>query len=76
MAIWHTWLGYTGLVLGLVAAAGFSWPPLRSALIGFVGGIGATIAVNLLTPGEPPCLQNAKGLDIIRAYSLNCAADR
>lgn len=72
MAFWYTWLGYLGLVSGLIAAAIFGWPPLRTATIGFTGGVAAVILANLVSPVPPPCLQNAKGMDILRAYSLDC----
>jgi hypothetical protein len=70
--IWDTWLGFLGLLSGLVAAAIFDWPPLRSALAGYAGGVALLILINVLLPNPVPCLQDSRGFDILRAYSTNC----
>jgi len=49
---------------------------VRSAAIGFAAGIAIVILVNLIDPKPVPCLQNAKGWDILRAYSLDCPVSR
>ena len=72
MEIWYTWLGYLGLIAGLVAAAALGWPPLRSAAIGLAGGIAFVTMVNVVDPKPADCLQSSKGWDILRAYSLVC----
>jgi hypothetical protein len=72
MEIWHTWIGYLGLIAGLVAAAYFGWSALRSALIGFVGGLVLVTAINVVAPPPPACLQSAKGWDILRTWSIKC----
>lgn len=72
MDIWHTWLGYVGFIGGLVAAAFFGWPAFRSALIGLAGGLVVVTLVNVVAPSPVSCLQNSKGTDILRAYSLKC----
>jgi hypothetical protein len=41
MEIWYTWLGFFGLICGLVVAALFEWPAMRSALVGFAAGFRA-----------------------------------
>jgi hypothetical protein len=71
--VWHTWLGFFGLLSGLVAAAIFNGPPLRSALAGYAGGLALLIMINALVPNPAPCLQNSKGWDVLRAYSLKCS---
>jgi hypothetical protein len=70
--IFDTWLGFLGLLSGLVAAAVFSWPPLRSAFVGYAGGLALVILINVILPNAVPCLQNSRGFDILRAYSTNC----
>jgi hypothetical protein len=72
MEIWYTWLGYFGILCGLVASAILGTSLARTAAIGFVAGIVVVLLVNLVDPTPAPCLQNAKGWDILRAYSLNC----
>jgi len=72
MSIWHTWFAFFGLISGLLAASVFNWPPLRTAAIGFGGGMVAAVLVNLVSPQPAPCLQDSKGIDILRAYSLKC----
>jgi hypothetical protein len=67
-----TWLGFLGCVGGLVAAAVWNWPPLRSGAIGFLVGIIVVIIVNSVSP-PVPCLQSSKSWDVWRAYSLNCS---
>ena len=67
---WDTWLGFIGLVSGLLVAAYFQWPPMRTALIGFAAGLVVVIVVNVLHPTPASCLQNSKGWDILRAYRL------
>jgi len=70
MDLFDTWLGFFGLVGGLVTAAVWRRPPVRSALIGFALGIAAVIVANLMAPTTAPCLQSAKGGDILRAFRL------
>jgi hypothetical protein len=73
--IWDTWLGFIGLLSGLVAAAIFNWPPLRSALAGYAGGLVLLTIINLVS-SPVPCLQDSKGWNILRAYSTNCVRAR
>ena len=73
--IWHTWLAFIGLVGGLAVSAIFGWPPLRSAAVGFVGGLAAVTLVNLIDPNPAPCLQDSKGISLLRAFSLECPKD-
>ncbi|TMJ33943.1 MAG: hypothetical protein E6G96_03335 [Alphaproteobacteria bacterium] len=73
MDLCHTWFACFGLLFGLLAADLFSVSLLRSAAIGFVAGAVLVTLVNVVQPTPAPCLQNAKGWDILRAYSLNCA---
>ena len=74
MDIWYTWLGYLGLLAGLIVAAALGWPPVRSAIVGLAGGIAFVTFVSVVDPKPAPeCLQNSKGWDILRAYSLKCA---
>ena len=73
MDIWYTWLGYLGLLAGLVVAAVLGWPPVRSAVVGLAAGIAFVTFVNVMDPRPvPECLQIAKGWDILRTYSLRC----
>jgi len=76
MDIWYTWLAYLGLIGGLVAAAVFGWSALRSSLIGFVGGLVVVTLMNVAVPLQAECLQQTKGLDILRAYSIKCPDGR
>jgi hypothetical protein len=70
--LFATWLGFFGIVAGLVLAAVYGWRPLRSAVAGYVCGVAVVVFVNVLTPTAAPCLQEAKGGDILRAYSIRC----
>jgi hypothetical protein len=70
--IWHPWLGYFGLILGLVAAAIFGVSLARSALIGLAAGIVLAAVVNIAVSNPAPCLEQSKGWDILRAYQVNC----
>jgi hypothetical protein len=72
MDFWYTWLAYFGLLCGIVVSAFLGASLMRSAVIGFVGGAVIAILANVLDPTPAPCLQNAKGWDILRAYSTNC----
>jgi hypothetical protein len=72
MGIWYTWLGYLGLILGIVTSAVFGTSLVRSGAIGFVAGVALVLVVNLVDPTPAPCLQNSKGWDVLRAYSLDC----
>jgi hypothetical protein len=72
MDIWYTWLGYLGLLAGLILAAVLGWPPVRSAVAGLAAGIAFVTFVNVVEPKDVDCLQNSKGWDILRAYSLKC----
>jgi hypothetical protein len=74
MEIWQTWLGYFGLICGLVAAAVLQTSALRSAAIGFVAGLVLVILWNVVAPSAAPCLQSSTGWDILRAHSLSCGA--
>jgi hypothetical protein len=67
-----TWLGFLGLVSGLIVAAGFGWPPLRSALLGLASGVALVVLINVVAPKPAICLQQSKSWDILRAYSLKC----
>jgi hypothetical protein len=69
---WDTWLGFIGLVGGLLVAAYLQLPPLRTALIGFAAGLALVTVMNVLSPDPTPCLQNSKGWDILRAYRWAC----
>jgi hypothetical protein len=72
MELWHPWLAYFGLLCGIVVSAVLGASLLRSALIGLAGGGALALLVNALDPTPAPCLQQAKGWDILRAYSLDC----
>ena len=67
-----TWLGFLGLVSGLIAAAGFGWPPLRSALLGLASGVALVVLIKIVAPKPAICLQQSKSWDVLRAYSLKC----
>ena len=71
--LFDTWLGFLGIVIALVLAAVYGWRPLRSALAGYVCGVALVVVVNGLSREAAPCLQNAKGGQILSAYSTNCA---
>jgi hypothetical protein len=72
LGLFDTWLGFLGVVAGLVLAAVYGWRPLRSAVVGFAAGLVLVTLVNGLSGEPPPCLQQAKGRDILRAYSTIC----
>jgi len=72
MDFWYTWLAFIGLIGGIIVSAILGASLVRSAAIGFVGGAVIVTLVNFLDPTPAPCLQNAKGWDILRAYSLDC----
>lgn len=74
--IWDTWLGYIGLLVGLVVAAAFNWPPLRSGIAGYVVGVALLTVINVVVPTPVSCLQSSKGWDILRAYSISCEPAR
>ena len=73
MQIWYTWLGYIGIICGLIGSAVLGTSLLRSAAVGFVAGIVIVLLINIVHSTPAPCLQNAKGWDILRAYSMQCA---
>jgi hypothetical protein len=75
MAIWHTWLGFLGLLCGLVAPIIIRVPVIWSAVVGLAGGIALVTLWNVAVPTPAPCLLYAKGPDILRAYNLSCARD-
>jgi len=66
--IWYTWLGFFGLIFGILASGVLQTPMLRSALVGFAAGIALVIVVNAVMPQPAPCLQSSKGWDIVRAH--------
>jgi hypothetical protein len=72
MDFWYTWLAYFGLLGGIVVSAILGLPLIRSALVGFVAAAALVTVVNFLDPTPAPCLRDAKGWDVIRAYSLAC----
>jgi hypothetical protein len=72
MEIWQTWLGYFGLLCGLVAAAILGVSALRSAAIGFVAGLAIVVLWDLVAPAPAGCLQESVRWDILRAHSLHC----
>ena len=71
MDIWHTWLGFIGLICGLAVPTVLRVPIIWSSLAGLVAGVALAALWNVADPSVP-CLQNAKGRDILRAYSLTC----
>ena len=75
MVIWHTWLGFLGLICGLVAPSIIRIPILWSVALGLAGGIVLATFWNIAAPTPAPCLLYAKGPDILRAYNLSCARD-
>jgi hypothetical protein len=72
MAIWHTWLGFFGLLVGLIAPTIIRVPVIWSALTGLVGGVALVTLWNFAAPAPVSCLPMAKGIDILRAYDLSC----
>jgi hypothetical protein len=72
MGIWYTWLAYLGLIFGILASIVAGTSLMRSAMIGFAGGVVLVILWNIVEPTPVPCLQNSKGWDVLRAYSLDC----
>ena len=70
--IWYTWLAFFGLIAGIVVSSLIGASLLRSALLGFAGGLVMVTLWNALGSAPPPCLSNSKGLDILRAYNLDC----
>jgi hypothetical protein len=67
--MWYTWLAYLGLLAGLAASAVIKTPVARSAGVGLVAGILCAVVWNVVDPNAP-CLQAAKGWEILRAYTL------
>jgi hypothetical protein len=75
LATWFdTWLGFLGIVVGLALAAFYGWKPLRSAVAGYACGVLLVVIVNGLGAEAAPCLEKSRGLDILRAYSYDCAS--
>ena len=75
LTVWFdTWLGFLGIVVGLALAAYYGWKPLRTAIAGYACGVLVVVIVNGLGAQAAPCLEKARGLDIFRAYSYECAA--
>ncbi len=70
MLIWHTWLGYFGLVCGLIASSFLGTSLGRSAAIGLIVGIVLVALLNLVSPTPVPCLQNSKGWQILLAFRI------
>jgi hypothetical protein len=75
MTIWHTWLGFFGLLCGLMAPTVVRVKVIWSALVGLIGGIVLVTLWNVAAPAQAPCLLNAKGIDILRAYRLTCEVE-
>ena len=74
-ALWFdTWLGFIGIVVGLALAAYYGWKPLRTAIAGYACGVLVVVIVNGLGAQAAPCLDKARGCDILRAYSYDCVA--
>jgi len=69
--MWYTWLAYFGLLSGLLVSI-FGVPLSRSLPIGLATGIVLAALWNVTAPAPASCLQNSKGWDILRAYSLDC----
>jgi hypothetical protein len=67
--MWPTWLAYFGLIFGIIGTAIFGVSLVRSAAIGVAAAVALVIVWNVAAPA-PPCLQNSKGWDILRAYTL------
>ena len=72
MTMWHTWLGFFGLLAGLILPTIIRVKVIWSAIAGLIGGIVLVTLWNVAAPAEAPCLPNAKGVDILRAYRLTC----
>jgi len=70
--LFDTWLGFFGIVIGLTLAAFYGWRPLRSAAAGYVCGVLLVVIANGLSATPASCLQESKGLDILRAWSIKC----
>ncbi len=68
--IWYTWLAFFGLIFGLGTAGAFGIMPLRASLVGIAAGAVIAVLWNVVDPTPAPCLQSAKGWDILRAYSF------
>ena len=75
MTLWYTWLGFFGLLAGLAAPSLFRVPVILSALTGLLCGVVLVTAWNFVTPTRAPCLPEARGIDILRAYDLSCARE-
>lgn len=75
MTPWHTWLGFIGLICGLIAPTLVRIPLLWSTLTGLACGIVLVTAWNFAVPTRAPCLPEARGIDILRAYEVSCARD-
>jgi hypothetical protein len=73
---WHTWLAFVGVIAGIVVAAVTGGALARYALMGFAGGLVLVIAWNAVLREPPPCLSNAKGVDILRAYNFDCTRSK
>ena len=70
--MWYTWLAYFGLIFGTIATVVFGVSLARAAVIGLAAGAVLAVVWNVAAPTPAPCLQNSKGWDILRAYSLDC----
>jgi len=68
--VWYTWLGYFGIVFGLAVSAVFGLSPLRTSIIGLASGVVLAVLWNVVDPTPSPCLQNSRGWDILRAYTM------
>jgi len=72
MGIWYTWTGYFGLILGIFVSGIFKTSMVRSAAIGFVGGVVLVTVLNFADSTPAPRLQDSKSWwDILRAYHLD-----
>jgi hypothetical protein len=69
---WYTWLAYFGLLAGIVVSAVMGLSLMRSALFGFAGGVVLVTLWNVTMPPRAYCLQESKGVEILRSYNLNC----
>jgi hypothetical protein len=68
--MWYTWLAYFGFIFGILVTATFGISLGRSSVIGLVTGLVLVTLWNVADPTPTPCLQEAKGWDILRAYSF------